>query len=184
MAEPNVRCFIAINFPKEIKKEIERAQKEVELRKVLWGGKLTEPENLHLTLKFLGEIPESRVEEVRKRLRDIKMRRFNCYLGNLGVFTPSLIKIVWVHIIGKEVLELQAQIDKRLEDLFPKEKRFMSHLTIARIKKVMDNRIFMHELEKIKTQNIKFPVLSFSLMRSELTKEKPIYSEIEKFSLS
>lgn len=177
-----VRCFIALDFTRDFRDEVERVQQELSKKKV-WQGKLTERENLHLTLKFLGEIPEDKVEEVRKKLREIKMKKFDCYLGNLGVFTPSFIKIVWVHIIGKEVLELQKLIDEKLSDLFPKEKRFMSHLTVARVKIVKDNKLFLEELGKIKTQNLKFPVREFYLLKSELTEKGPIYSEIEKFSL-
>ena len=176
------RCFIALDFTREFRDEIERVQQEL-WKKKTWQGKLTERENLHLTLKFLGEIPEERVEDVRKRLREIKTPKFSCYLGNLGVFTPLFVKIVWVHIIGKEVLELQKMIDEKLADLFPKERRFMSHLTIARVKIVKDNKLFLEELGKIKTRNLKLPVREFYLFSSELTEKGPIYSEIEKFSL-
>ncbi|MFH1711460.1 MAG: RNA 2',3'-cyclic phosphodiesterase [Nanoarchaeota archaeon] len=177
-----MRCFIALDFTRDFRDEIERVQQELEKKKG-WQGKLTERENLHLTLKFLGEIEDEKVEEVQKKLREIKMPDFSCYLGNLGVFTPSLIKIVWVHIIGKEVLELQKKIDEKLKDLFEPEKRFMSHLTIARVKFVKDKKILLGELGKIKTQNLKFPVREFYLMKSELTEKGPIYEELEKFSL-
>ena len=177
-----VRCFIAIDFPKEIKNEIVRVQREL-AKKKMWQGKLTEAENLHLTLKFLGEISSDKVEEVRKRLREIKFPRFNCYLGNLGVFTPTRIKIVWIHIIGKEILGLQKWVDEKLWDLFPKEKRFMSHLTIARVKNVKDSKLFLEELEKIRAQNLKFPVASFSLIKSELKPKGPVYTDIESFKL-
>lgn len=177
-----MRCFIALDFTRDFRDEIERVQEQLAGKKV-WQGKLTERENLHLTLKFLGEIEENKVEEVKKRLREIKMKKFDCYIGNLGVFTPSFIKIVWAHIIGKEILELQKLIDEKLADLFPKEKRFMSHLTIARVKIVKDNKLFLEELGKIKTQNLKLPVREFYLMSSELTEKGPIYSEVEKFSM-
>lgn len=177
-----MRCFISVDFNRDVRDELERVQQELTGLKV-WHGKLTERENLHLTLKFLGEIEESKVEEVRKRLREIKMPQFSCYLGNLGVFTPSFIKIVWAHIIGKEILELQKQIDEKLKDLFHPEKRFMSHLTIARVKDVKDNKLFLEELGKIKTQNLKFSVREFYLMKSELNEGGPIYTDIEAFRL-
>jgi len=181
-----MRCFIALDFTRDFRDEIERVQKELE--KLNQGSatpiiKLTERENLHLTLKFLGEIDNEKVGEVRKKLREVKTGDFSCYLGNLGVFTPTQIKIVWAHIIGKEILELQKKIDEKLKDLFVPEKRFMSHLTIARVKLVKDKKVFLEELGKIKTQNLKFPVRDFYLMKSELTEKGPIYEEIEKFSL-
>jgi len=177
-----MRCFIAIDFPRVVRDEIDRIQEQLAGKKI-WQGKLTERENLHLTLKFLGEIDEGKLEEVRKRLREIKMPQFSCYLGNLGVFTPSLVKIVWVHIIGKEVLDLQKQIDEKLSGLFEKESRFMSHLTVARVKLVKDKKLFLEELGKIKTQNIKFSVREFYLIKSELKEQGPIYTDIEAFKL-
>lgn len=177
-----MRCFIAINLPKEIRKEILRVQRELENKKV-WQGKLTEEENLHLTLKFLGEIPEEKVEEVKKRLRDIKFPRLNVYLGNLGVFTKQQIKVVWVHIIGEELLGLQKWVDEVLWDLFPKEKRFMSHLTIARVKFAKDKKLFLEKLERIKTKNLNFKVNSFLLLKSDLKPLGPIYSELEEYPL-
>ena len=62
MGENNLtRAFIAIEFPDEVVKEIARVQELVS--KIKFTGKLTELENLHLTLKFLGEISEEKVEE-------------------------------------------------------------------------------------------------------------------------
>ncbi|MBU4086828.1 MAG: RNA 2',3'-cyclic phosphodiesterase [Nanoarchaeota archaeon] len=177
-----IRCFIAVDLSLEAVKEIERAQRELSKKKT-WQGKITEPANLHLTLKFLGEIEEERVEEVRRRLREIKFPKFSCYIGNLGVFTPNNIKIVWAHIIGNEVLGLQKWVDESLWDMFPKEKRFMSHLTIARVKMVKDKKLFLQELEKVKTQNLKFPVKNFYLIKSELREKGPVYTTLEKFEL-
>ena len=181
--EKLIRCFIAIDFPKDIMNEIERVQKELGKKKI-WQGKLTERTNLHLTLKFLGEIPESKLEEVKKKLAEIKIPQFHSYLGNLGVFTPSFIKIVWIHVISKEILELQKLVDEKLKDIFKPESRFMSHLTIARIKKVKDNKLFLEELGKIKAQNMRFKVDDFVLVKSELTEKGPIYTDLERFSLN
>ncbi len=177
-----MRCFIAIDLTRDVRDEIERVQQELLARKG-WAGKVTERENLHLTLKFLGEIDEGKLKEVISKLREIQMPDFSCYLGNLGVFTPSLIKIVWIHIIGKEVLELQKQIDDKLRGMFPPEARFMSHLTIARVKSVNDKKLFLDEIGKIKTQNLKIPIREFCLMKSELGENGPSYMEIEKFRL-
>ena len=177
-----IRCFIAIDFPREIMEEIERVQKELKGKKN-WQGKLTETENIHLTLKFLGEIDEKKVEIVKKRLHEIRFPRFNSYIGNLGVFTPAEIKIVWIHIIGEELIGLQKWIDEMLWDLFPKEKRFMSHLTIARVKKVKDTKLFLEELGKIKTQNLKIKINDFYLFESKLKPTGPEYVELEKFRL-
>jgi 2'-5' RNA ligase len=83
------RCFIAIDLPREVIHEITRIQKIIR-DKTLFTGKLTEDENLHLTLKFLGEIDENKVEEARKRLTNIKIPEFFAETSEVGVFIDNL----------------------------------------------------------------------------------------------
>lgn len=176
------RCFIAIDFNKKVEDDVENIQK-ILLNKKIFHGKLTEKNNLHLTLKFLGEIDETKLEEVKKRLREIKFNKFKAYLGEIGFFSPSRVKIVWIHILSKQILELQKLIDEKLNNLFKKEERFMSHLTIARVKNIKDKKLFINEIKKIKTSNLEFDVNSFFLVKSELSEKGPIYTDIEKFPL-
>jgi len=180
--EEKIRCFIALDFSREIVKEIERVQEEIK-KKNLMIGKFTESENLHLTLKFLGEIEKERIEEIKKKLKEVKFSKFLAYIGDLGVFSSSFIKIVWVQILGKQVLDLQGEIDKKLESLFEKENRFMSHLTIARVKRVKDKKIFLEALKEIKVQNLGCEIKQFYLIKSELKEFGPEYSVIEKYDL-
>jgi len=137
---------------------------------------------LHLTMKFLGEVDENKISEVRKKLRSIKLKRFNVRLGEIGVFSESFIRIIWVCLLGAE--ELQRKIDMALEGLFKKEERFMSHLTIARIKKVSDKKKLFNSLEKIKIKEVEFEATTFDLMESELFQHGPRYRIIEEFSLA
>ena len=185
MEEGRVRCFIAIDFPREIINEIERAQGEIEKKKI-FRGKFTEGENLHLTLKFLGEIGSGTISGVRRRLREIgeNFERFGAELGELGIFSQKFIRIIWIQILGGKILELQKEIDKVLarDDLFKPEERFMSHLTIARVKGVNDRRIFFKKLKKVSVKKLKFEVPAFYLMKSELKTEGPVYSVVEKFN--
>jgi len=172
-----MRTFISLELPEEIRKEIIQIQKKIPE----FSGRKTEPENLHLTLKFLGEISEQEVEKIKARLREIKLKKFQAEISELGVFNPNFVKIIWLKINGCD--ELQKIIDNKLENLFPKEKRFMSHLTIARVKKINDKDKFISKLKNIKTKNIKFNISNFFLKKSTLTSEKPVYEIIEEFNL-
>lgn len=176
------RTFIAIDLPREAINEIKRIQDLVK-KKTLVTGKFTEPENLHLTLKFLGEITEEQIEEVKKRLDEIKIPLFEGRLSELGVFSPNFIKIIWVKFGGGGVFELQKEVDDKLNGLFKPEERFMSHITIARVKYVSDKKSFLEYLSSIKIKDIKFPVKNFYLMKSELTPNGPVYSELGKYEL-
>lgn len=173
-----MRLFIAIDFPEDVKKEIEKIQKKLPQ----FQGKLTERENLHLTLKFLGEVDDSLVEDIKKRLNKIKLKKFDVEVDSLGYFSPSVIKIVWLHVAGCE--KIQKEIDEKLEELFAKEKGFMSHLTIARVKSPGDKLRFIKELVGMKFDRIKVNISSFKLKSSTLTPEGPIYKDVLEVKLS
>lgn len=184
MEEPNkkIRCFIALNFPEEILEKIEKIQKFLGEKKI-FNGRFTDKKNLHLTLKFLGEISEEMISKVKERLKEMEFKNFESCLGEIGIFFPEFIKIIWIKISGKSVVDLQNAIDEALKDLFEKEKRFMSHLTIARVKNVRDKELFLREVDKIHFENAGFKVSEFYLIKSELTQNGPIYEILEKFSL-
>ena len=176
------RCFICLELSRECIDYIEEIQNIIR-KKNLFYGKLTEPENLHLTLKFLGEIPEDKIEEVKTRLKTIKTGSFIVSLGELGLFSSKIQTILWNKLNGKGIFDLQLEIDRVLEGLFPEEKRFMSHLTIARIKKISDMKIFKEYISGMKIKKIKFAIGEFVFKKSELKPEGPIYSDIERYKL-
>ncbi|GIU68507.1 MAG: RNA 2',3'-cyclic phosphodiesterase [Candidatus Pacearchaeota archaeon] len=172
-----IRAFISIDPPEDVVNKI----KEIQDSLPNFKGKKTEVENLHLTLKFLGNIDEKTLELVKQKLRKINFRKFEAEVDSLGVFSPKFIKIIWLHIKGPE--KIQSEIDVSLSDLFEKEKRFMSHMTIARVKKIENKKNFLEQLKKIKIPKIKFIVENFKLKKSTPTEEKPIYETIESYSL-
>lgn len=178
-----MRAFISINLDGEFLKEIVNIQDMIK-RKVLFTGKFTEVENIHLTLKFLGEIEESKAKEVQERLKEIKKEKFYVELGEAGVFNKKFVKIIWIKLNGKGIFQLQKAIDEKIKDLFCPEERFMSHITIARVKILPDKKALIEYLKSIKPKKIKFLVKEFSLKSSVLKPEGPVYEDIEKFSLS
>lgn len=176
------RCFICIQFPEEVIKEIARVQEE--LGKMKFTGKITEIENLHLTLKFLGEIDDKKLNEIKGRLKKIEFREFNAKLSESGTFSiHGNPRIVWIKIGGIGIFELQKKIDDALNGLFKKEERFMSHLTIARIKYAKDKKRFIDYAERLSVKKTNFKVNKFILMKSEPKSPCPIYSVIEEYAL-
>lgn len=172
-----MRIFISIDMPEEVKKEIKQIQDKLPE----FFGKKTEAENLHLTLKFLGEIDESMTEKVRDTLKEVRLKKFETEIDSIGVFSEKFIRIVWLHLTGCE--ELQKEIDEKLKDLFEPEKRFMSHLTIARVKSIKDKQEFLKKLKEIKIPEIKFVVDNFRLKQSMLKEKGPRYEDIENYNL-
>jgi len=184
MGGETIRCFIALDLPREVMKEIERLQEQIKKQK-LFVGKFVEVENLHLTLKFLGEIDEDTVDRVKERLKKVEFKEFESSLGDVGVFSSkysSYIRVIWVKLKGAD--RLQKQIDGVLDGLFEKENRFMSHITLARVKKVSDRKGLIEYVKHLKSRPFKFKVDKFFLKKSELKPEGPVYEDLESYELS
>ena len=184
MSEELIRSFICLEVLSEVVKEVARIQ-EI-LSKKPFQGKITELENLHLTLKFLGEISEKKVEEVKEELKKISFSSFEAKILETGIFSfRGNPKIVWIKVGGKEIFDLQRKIDEAMLKIgFKPEERFMSHMTIARIKHVKDKKAFREYVENIKTKKISWKVNEFFLKKSELKESGPVYTNLEKFSLT
>ena len=177
------RCFICLEISREAIDEIEEIQKLLK-KKNFFYGKFTEPETLHLTLKFLGEISEEKIEEVKSKLGEITFKDFEVHLGEIGTFINRFNAILWIKLNGKGLWELQKQIDNKMNELgFELEERFMSHITLARMKKIINRPEFLDYVKNVKTKPVKFKISEFILKRSELKPEGPVYSDIEKYSV-
>ncbi len=173
-----MRTFISIDIPESVKEQIVRIQEQLPEFK----GKFTETENLHLTLKFLGEISQEKIEDIKKKLREINFSRFEAKIDAIGVFSQKFVKIVWLHLTNCE--ELQKKIDENLFELgFEKEKRFMSHLTIARVKSLKNKKEFLESLKEIRISKINFIVNNFKLKESVLKEKGPQYNIIQEYFL-
>ena len=179
------RIFISIDLPEQVQRVIKKLQNQLPG----FEGKKTESENLHLTLKFLGEIDKEMIIEVKRRLKEIKLKSFEAEIDEIGVFDNRRSRkysrnlIVWVHLTNCN--KLQKLVDERLDGLFPKEKRFMSHVTIARVKYLKNKNYFLGELKKIKIPSgLKFKVNNFGLKKSTLTPDGPLYETLEEYTLT
>jgi len=171
------RVFVCIDIPEQVKEKIKEVQKNLPA----FVGKKTEFENLHLTLKFLGHLERRKIEEVKKRLEKVRMKKFEASLGPLGVFSEQFIRIVWIKIFGCDAL--QKAVDDSLKGLFEPEARFMSHLTIARVKKVDNRNFFLEKLRKMEIPKISFEVDCFRLKESVLNPEGPRYFDMKIYPL-
>lgn len=145
-----------------------------------------EEENLHLTLKFLGEVKEERIKEISKILRELSRRfkKFEFSLKNIGAFPDKHSpRVIWVGAEEgrEEMIELQKEIEEELVSLgFKKEARgFHPHLTIARVKRKADFK----ELFRVAYKSRVFLIEGLVLFKSTLTPKGPIYEKVEKFPL-
>jgi 2'-5' RNA ligase len=133
-----MRLFIAIDLPDEWKTALEQLQSSIE-----WlgrGVKWTQSRGMHLTLKFLGDVPDEKINDVIAALERAceGTAAFKMRMKGTGCFpSPKRPRVYWAGLNGgKPLLTLQERVEKEIEPLgFPREKRdFTPHLTIARIK--------------------------------------------------
>ena len=181
-----IRSFIAIELPEEAKRglaKLRRALEKDEHKFVKW----VDPGGIHLTLKFLGNIPSQRIAEITEAMEKATQGTppFHLEISGLGVF-PSLkqVRVFWVGIGGEldKLSRLQQSIDSALAALgFAKEERpFVPHLTLARIREGTSppERRSFGELVDSTTFEDKYPVEveAIRLMRSQLTPAGAIYT--------
>ncbi|MEO0098414.1 MAG: RNA 2',3'-cyclic phosphodiesterase [candidate division WOR-3 bacterium] len=179
-----IRSFIAISIPEEVKKEISKIVKEYEAKK--YPFRWVAPENLHITLIFLGEVSEKFLLEAKSEIKKVaeRTKSFPIRLGGFGAF-PSLRnpRVIWIGVPlgGKEVEELQKDLVESLTRIGfkPEEKKFHPHLTIARAKGSLKEI----DLWERRYESEEFLVDRVILFKSTLTPEGPIYNKIEEYPL-
>ena len=188
-----IRSFIAIELPRELKLALSQLQenlKSASSAPVKW----VDPGNIHLTLKFLGNISPEITGRITSALEDAARgtHPFDIEVSGLGVF-PNMkrIQIIWVGLAG-ELVKL-GQLQKRIEEMlaplgFPSEARpFTPHLTFARVRDYAspDDRLALGELIAGTSfeQKYKINVSAVLLIKSQLTREGPIYSRISAIAL-
>ncbi|RLF07828.1 MAG: RNA 2',3'-cyclic phosphodiesterase [Thermoprotei archaeon] len=188
MSSHKIRSFISIDIDKpEIVEKIKRVQGLLKDKNT--RIKLVEPENLHLTLRFLGEISANEVEEIISALSKIQDKSFSIYLKNLGAF-PSIprARVVWIGVSegADQLKELSHKVNTIIDSLrigYKDSKEFTPHLTIGRIKSKPSQRLIKTLLENSDVDIGKVEVKDFRLKQSILTPRGPIYKTLHSFKL-
>ena len=176
-----MRLFVGIELPKKIKDDLFRVQKTIpnDIVKVNWVAK----KNLHITLKFIGEVDESKLEDIVLRLKKINFKKFDLSFNELGFYLyrqePKVIRLGFGDDF--QLKGLQKSIDEELLDMVSSDQKFTAHLTLGRIKLVKKKDKFFDKIGEFEFPREPFSVDSFCLIRSSLTKDGPKYECIETF---
>ena len=178
-----MRLFIGIPLPKSLLDQMAEIQKSADFKE--FHLKWIPLENLHVTVKFLGEVEEKKVDAIKSVLKkEIKGgQQFSIQTTKFVPF-PSKHNFRMISLNGEtseQMLELSRKIEDVLKPLgFPKEERpFVVHITLSRIKHKIDKRKLVDVLEKF--SNISFeniPVDKIILYESVLTKTGAEYREV------
>jgi RNA 2',3'-cyclic 3'-phosphodiesterase len=185
IVEDIMRCFIAIEVPSEVKSAF------VELQNDLRGAGAdvawTNPDNVHLTLKFLGEIDKKLVSKVEQVCLETisSMSPFKLSIDRIGLFPNERHpRVLWIGLGGEiETLEkLQEQLDERLAGIGfeVEEKDFQPHLTVGRIRSNKNLREMLKRSDGYSLPTLSFMVEEIVLMKSDLLSSGACYSELAK----
>jgi 2'-5' RNA ligase len=168
-----LRCFIAIELPDSVKSSLSRLQDE--LKKCNADIRWVNPGNVHLTLKFLGNIKEEMLQTIINGIEKVCRSRnpFNLEIKGIGMFPNAKSpRVLWLDVENNSlIMSLQADIEKEMgkAGFKQEERKFKAHLTIGRFRSSSGREdifkaVSAHEKDSFGIINVN----SMSLMKSDL----------------
>ncbi|MEJ2167406.1 MAG: RNA 2',3'-cyclic phosphodiesterase [Desulfobacterales bacterium] len=179
-----IRSFIAIELPEAVVSLLARVQQDLKSLRLKAGW--VRPQNIHLTLKFLGNIKTDDIEKIGGAMKEAAQNRgpFTLTAGGIGFF-PGVKRprIIWVGVGGQtsELFALQRDLEDRLAAVdFPKEKRsFKGHLTLGRFRDGPAPDVIRRVFEEYSNfGKEEFKVHRIVLFRSDLKPSGAVYSQL------
>ena len=184
----SIRSFLAIELDEELVPKILDVQKE--FKKTNTNIKYVPSKNMHFTLKFFGNIDSDMVDDISAAIEKVikNYSSFDLNIKNCGCFpNKNVTKVLWLGLDeGSPIKSLQKDLDKEFKKLgFKKERNFISHLTIGRVKSPKNKKEIKETIEKLEDIEIgQMNVSKISLKKSTLTPQGPIYEDIKVFELN
>ena len=191
MSSESIRTFIALEIGEKIKKRIVEVQDKIKQTNSLIG-KWVPGENLHLTLKFLGDTKLKLIEQIKDKIKECSNdeHAMSYSLTHIGVFpNEKFTRVIWAGIEGtnSQITNLAKKLEESIFRLgFKKEKRgFKTHITFCRIKQILDRNRFRTTLEEINKdfKPIEFIINKITFFESNLTPTGPIYTALFNYYL-
>ncbi len=177
-----MRLFTAVNLPDDAKNyifELENKLNDKKIAKVKWTAK----KNIHLTLKFFGEILDDNVQHIAEKLKDIKCNKFEVKINKIGAYPDeNNIRVIWAGVEPEnDFIKLQKLIDA--ETIAYGDFKPGGHITIGRVRFIKNNELLKEKLKSTEVEDLSFEINSFCLFSSELTKDGPEYSLLKSYEL-
>ena len=181
------RAFLAFEVSVEVRESLVRVEEE--LRQTRADIKLVELENLHFTVKFLGEVKEEVVDDVDKRLKGLAIRRMEIDVRGLGAFPDARRpRVLWAGVAPQDLGQItnrgQAVIDA-LEGLGESDERgFHPHITIGRVRSPRNHDALAAVLRDGSTREFgRTQITALKLKSSTLGPRGPTYRDVKEYAL-
>ena len=177
------RIFIALDISDDAKKEIARISSLI--RPINAKTSWVRPENMHITVSFLGNTEEEKIECLKEKINSIKFSPFQLILDKISAFPNiSQPKVLWIgqdkpNTIINQIYQSTVSIIQECNAQFDKKEQFIPHITLARIKTKPSHR----DIEKISKiasslSPITCTIQSLTIYQSQLTQNGPVYTKI------
>ena len=182
-----IRAFLAIDLDDDLKPKINKIIRE--FKKTDARIKYVELTNLHLTLKFFGDIDTEGLSLLEDAISNVlsEFESFNVKIKGCGAFPNSnRINVIWVGIDDDSIIrDMHDLLDKEFVRLgFDKDRKFSTHLTIGRMKSAKNKNKVKSTIEEFEDVEIgEMEVTQISLKKSTLTPAGPIYEDLTIFEL-
>lgn len=187
-----MRTFIAIELSKEIQDSLSFLQDK--LKDARADVKWVSPENIHLTLKFLGEIDDKKLDKIIQIAEDITKDKKTFYLrlSSIGAFPNiNFPRVIWVGVDkgDAETKEIVEVLEEKIAKIGipPESRAFSSHITIGRVRSSLNRKELIKSLDYLQSnfgqENLELRVTKITVFKSTLTPKGPIYEVLKEASL-
>lgn len=182
-----LRAFLAIDVDEDLKAKMYKIIKQ--FKQIDANIKYVDLENLHLTLKFFGDIDTEGIDLLSSKIESVvsNFDNFTVKIKGCGAFpNTKRIKVIWLGIDDDEIIKkLHDELDNEFVKLgFDKDKKFSSHLTIGRMRNAKGKEKVKSTIEEFSEVEIgEMTVDRIILKKSTLTPQGPIYEDLEIFEL-
>ena len=182
-----MRLFVAVDLDRELTEKAAGIGERI--RATGADVKLVEPENLHFTLKFLGEVPENQLPEIEGKIGKALegAKSFRVSIGGFGYFgSPGYIRTLWVDVKeGQEqLLDLMKRVGSALDEVRSEKLKPAVHLTVGRVRSAKNKEQLLREMEALRDVKVgEMSVKEVKLKQSTLTKTGPVYRDVKVFTL-
>ncbi len=183
-----IRAFIALTLPDLLKTRLLDVRHALERTdaKIKW----VDHEQMHLTVKFCGDVDDGQAEELAAAVREEAthwQQPLRLAVGGLGAFPNKRNpRVLWVGVqenIGLSAMAERIEASAVAIGIEPDERAFSAHLTLGRIKFIERHDPLLKRLKAMDVETYHYDIRELTLIKSELTPQGPLYTPLERVTL-